>query len=258
MFFFISLSSIIILSYVGSFFNLNILTHVEYSGGDNKSNEVSYTCNLIGDSNSESSDNKDKDLVNIKNESDKDKDYYSIKVRKDIVDNGVNFISETVKVGLEKVIPNAGAGTAAGIATAAMIKASANMPPLQRAMAMAGTTLVTGTTAKVALSMGDKIVKNIDVTGSIKNSVHADPNVDKIPSPSDSHFQINSPLENSDMIFHDTPLESLLLSLFTVNLLISFLTISLLYLIFYRYILNSNLGLILSLVEKYMPNKFND
>jgi hypothetical protein len=77
-----------------------------------------------------------------------------------------------------------------------------------------------------------------------------------VPSP-ENKFSINYPLESNNIIFDHTPLENLITSLFTLNIFILFLTISLLFLIFNRYIILYNLEFISTLIEKYLPNKFN-
>lgn len=138
-------------------------------------------------------------------------------------------MGEAVKWLMKKIVPNLGAGAAAGAAASAAVKATAGLPPHQRAVVVGATSFVTAGATKVGLEIGTSISKNLDITESIKNSKHADPNIDRIPSPD---IEINSPLENEIT----SPLQDLFIYNFTLDLLILFLVLILLFIIFNRYI----------------------
>src|ERR1700720_3666282 len=236
------------------FFNFSFINTVECSGNfndniNNKLNEVlineSDSTNEVNSDttgnknlNDNNAGNKGKELVNIQSEIDEnDEEYLKIKVKKQLVDNTLQTVKEIGKFALEKIAPNLGVGTAAGYATAAMIKATKALPPLQRGSAIAGTAFITAASTKAAIDITSGALKNSDLVIDITKSKHADPNVDNIPSPDDL-FDINSPLESEGgIVLDEAPLEVLLTSIFTLNIFILFLVLSLLFLIFNRYIL---------------------
>jgi len=95
------------------------------------------------------------------------------------------------------------------------------------------------------------ITNNINISEAIKNFRHSDPNIDRVPSP-DINI-INSPLEiNDDTI----PLEVLLNSLYSLNLLELFLFVILLLLLVNKYFYKFNMENIYKLIRKIMPVKF--
>jgi hypothetical protein len=85
----------------------------------------------------------------------------------------------------------------------------------------------------------------------IRNSNHANPNIDIIPSP-DREFFVLSPFELSGF---KSQLESLIANSFILNVFIIILIVSLLILIFQRYILSYNFNYISTLIEKYISTK---
>lgn len=210
------------------------------------------------ESNIVNNENKGKDIVNVNVQSEaytKNKNYYTFQADKKIVDKTVEAIGEASKMVVQQIAPNIGAGSAAGAAAAAMVKATSGLPPVQRIGLIGATALITATSAKIGLDIGTKLTQNSNIVSQIKNSKFSHPNIDRIPSP-DNNF-INSTLEKGDLI-EQSPLEVLLMYQFTLNVFILILIITLLILIFNRYILYSNLEFISSLLEKYMPNKFKD
>ena len=119
-------------------------------------------------------------------------------------DNGVKNIGVLTDTAVDKIVPNLGIGAAAGTAAAAAIKSTAGMPLGPRLITVGGNVLTTAATTKIGMEIGSAIVQHSDITEMIKNSPHADPQHDRIPSPDSSI--INSPLEND--IF--SPLQDLL------------------------------------------------
>lgn len=120
----------------GYYFNLNDFIYCE--GED------------LNGSNTAESDNK------IKLDS---ADYYHIK--KEYVNMGIDttngFISKGLELGIEKLAPNIGAGTAAPTIAATVLKSS--LPPLQK-LALAGTSAaIVGASTKIGLHIGETIIK---------------------------------------------------------------------------------------------------
>lgn len=207
----------------------------------------------------ENSNIKGKDLLNIKVEKDNNNEYYNARNEKNIMDNTIEKVGNLLINAAEKVAPNlrAGAFSAAGSATAAMIKATGSFPPFQRAGAIAGTAFITSATSKIGLGVGSSILKNSDILSSIEKSKHSDPDISRIPSPDMDNNLINSIIENGEIV-KSSPLEELFYYQFVLNVFILILIISLLIIIFNRFVLISNLNIISSLFDKYMPNKLNE
>lgn len=199
--------------------------------------------------------NKGKDVIKVNSETDDtNKEYYNFKISKNLFDNGLHTVGEASKMAVDKVVPNIGAGAAAGTAAAAAVKATSGLPPLQRAGAVAATALVTAASTKVGLDIGNAISKNTDFSGVIKNSPHANPDIMATP-PSPDSLIINSTLESSDIT---SPLQDLLIYSFTLDIFILLLLISLLIIIFNRYILSFNLNFINSILNKYISIKIRN
>lgn len=159
---------------------------------------------------------------------------YTITVNKDVVEKGFEVLGEAVSKSIETIIPNSGAGAAAGAIGAGVFKATSSLPPLQRITTVGITTLVGAASAKVGIDIGTSLVKHGART--VKNSPYADPDMEEIPSP-DGEFFINSLLESSD----SSLLFILIRSEFLLNLFIFILIISFLILIFNKYILSYNI-----------------
>nr|YP_009710759.1 hypothetical protein [Amanita thiersii]QFZ98708.1 hypothetical protein [Amanita thiersii] len=154
------------------------------------------------------------------------------------------------KYAFDKVAPNLGIGTATGYGIASAIKNSSGMPPVYRAGAIGTAAVISAAGAKVGLEIGTEIIKNVGVSEMVKNSEHANPNTERIPSPDPN--MINSPLEN-DL---SSQLENLLSYSLILDIFILLLLILILILIFNRYILKYNLNFVNSFLNKYMPDKY--
>jgi hypothetical protein len=197
-----------------------------------------------------------KDVVKITSCSatDGNKDeYYKFKIRKDLFDEGLKNVADASKMALEKIAPNLGVGAAAGSAASAAIKYTAGMGPLQRLAVIGSSAVVTAGGTKIGLDVGGAISKNMNIEEAIKNSPHADPQVDRIPSPD---IFIHSPLEET------SPLQDLLMYSLALDIFILLLLIGILIVIFNRYIVKYNIELINSIIQrsgvalhKYMPIK---
>jgi len=199
--------------------------------------------------------NKGKDVIKVNSETDDtNKEYYNFKISKKLVDNGLHTVGEASKMAADKIVPNIGAGAAAGTAAAAAVKVTSGLPPLQRAGAVAATALVTAASTKVGLNIGSAISKNTDLSAIIKNSPHANPDRMATP-PSPDPFIINSTLESSDIT---SPLQDLLIYSFILDISILILLISLLIIIFNRYILSFNLNFFNSILNKYISIKIRN
>lgn len=195
-----------------------------------------------------------KDVVKVTTETDGNKDeYYNFKIRKDLFNEGLKNVGDASKMVLEKIAPNLGVGAAAGSAAAAAIKYTAGMGPLQRLAVIGSSAVVTAGGTKIGLDVGGAISKNMNIEEAIKNSPHADPQIDRIPSPD---IFIHSPLEET------SPLQDLLMYSLALDIFILLLLIGILIVIFNRYIVKYNVEFIKSIIErsgvalhKYMPIK---
>lgn len=196
---------------------------------------------------------KDKELVVFTSSTDQSgKKIYNLKMDGEFFDNGVKNIGVLTDTAVDKIVPNLGIGAAAGTAAAAAIKSTAGMPLGPRLITVGGNVLTTAATTKIGMEIGSAIVQHSDITEMIKNSPHADPQHDRIPSPDSSI--INSPLEND--IF--SPLQDLLLWSFVLDIFILILLTGILLIIFNRYITKYNLNFINSTIIKYMPIKIRN
>lgn len=196
------------------------------------------------------------ELLNINSSTDgKNNKFYNFSINKKFADTIVDKIGDATKVALSTIVPNIGAGAAAGTVGAAALKLSSGLPPLQRAAFVGASTLGSAATAKLGLDIGAAASKNLNIKESIKNSPHADVNIDSIPSP-DGGF-INSVLEASEQINNYTPLEELIIYQFSLNAIILIFILILLSMLFNRFILTTNLEFITSLFDKYTSNKIS-
>jgi hypothetical protein len=211
---------IIIIAYLTcDYFNIHLIPEANCTGIED---EVKNNSNVSSDSNNNPYENKDnfisrnsniKDEFIVKSEQTNDGDeYYSFKVKKSIVEEAKENLCLGAKVVFDNIVPNVGAGSAAGTAAAAMIKATTGMPPIQRAMAVSGISGITAAATVFGIEAGNALYKNVSVLES--QSSNSDHDIDRAPSPDLS--MINSSLEEYDNII---PLEVLLNTLFRFNVL---------------------------------------
>jgi hypothetical protein len=185
-----------------------------------------------------------KDVISVRETEEDNKKYYDFRVRKDYADKALKFASDLAKNGLTDSSSNKAAAGAGALAALGVFKATGRLA-LGPRMAAIGTTSAMATAgAKAGLEIGKALIDNIDIVQSVKDSKHSNPDPDRIPSP-DIDI-INSALENGDLI---SPLEVLLNSQFSLNVLIFFLIFSLLFLTFYKFFFKENINLI----RKYLP-----
>ena len=153
-------------------------------------------------------------------------------------------MADASKLALEKIAPNLGVGAAAGSAAGAAIKYSAGMAPLHRLAVIGTTAAATAAGTKIGLDLGGVVSKNINIEEAIKNSPHAEPKTDRIPSPSaEPDFFIASPADIT------SPLQELLMYSLALDILILILLIGILLIIFNRYIVKYNLNFINNIIH---------
>lgn len=173
--------------------------------------------------------------------------------------NGINKIGDTI-------IPNLGTGaTTAAVAGAVAkgIMSQPSIPLVTRTALAAGGGSLTGATVLTVMTGAQTLISNKQVYSStingannlIKSSEHANPDITRVPSPSiSSNFDsFNSPLENHELI--KSPLESLVSTLFLMDLLLLILFTLILYFIFYKYISTKNIKFVTNLSDRYLPIK---
>lgn len=141
------------------------------------------------------------------------KSTYEFKIDKEVVDNVIKNGISTVNTFVEKILPNIGAGAAAGTVGAAVVKATANAPLGGRILAIGASTGITAISTQTGLNIGLAMTRNLDLDNLVKDSPHV--TIDRIPSP--DPFFVPSILENTGI---DSPLEVLINSQLTLNILI--------------------------------------
>jgi hypothetical protein len=203
------------------------------SGGEGAKDIVKVTSEMFG--NNPDKDNKD--------------EYYNFKIRKDLFDEGLKNIGDASYLALEKIAPNIGIGAAAGSAVSSAIKYSAGMSPLPRLAVVGTTAAITAAGARIGLDIGGVVSKNMNIEKAIKNSPHADPNIDRIPTPpAEPDFFIQSPADIT------SPLQDLLMYSLALDILILILFIGILVIIFNRYIVKFNLNIINNIIQSLQRN----
>jgi len=130
--------------------------------------------------------------------------------------------------------------------------------PLQRLISLGGSAVVSAAGTKLGLSLGTTAALNTDLKSMIKNSIHANPQPERIPSP--DPFMIPSPLEDGQLI--TSPLQDFLVYSLVLDIFIFILFIIILTIIFNRYVLKFNFNFINFILNKYMSanilNLFNN
>ena len=247
--------------FIKNFFVLNIFVFLIFSFGiyfeyfpviECSSDDI--PMNSDNDSSNNNKSITERDIINIKSESGEDgKDYYNFKIDKNKLDSVLNKSGEIVKNIGNNIAPNIGAGAAAGTVGGAVIKATASMPTTQRLGLFFVSTAVAAAGTKAGLSAAGALVNNMDLNDQNKNSKQGNPDIDRIPSPDDNMF--NSALESGDL---QSPLEIILDSQLTLNILLLVLVISLIIIMLNIFVLNTNINIINSYIIKYLPNKYTD
>jgi hypothetical protein len=233
----IIISLIIISGYhICEILNIQLISVVECAADDNLVN---------------SQDNQTKNILSIQSQTgDNNKEYYSFKADKNFIDKTFNAVGTSIKVISNTVGSNLGIASAAGVAASAMIKSTTSLPPVQRTLLVGGISAVTAAGTTLGIKTGESLANNIYID-SIKNSPHADPNINRVPSP--DPFIANSPLESNDIT---TPLEELLGVIVSYQILELFVLILLFFLLFSKFIYKKNTDLLSIFINKFMPNKF--
>nr|UEK25977.1 apocytochrome b [Mutinus fleischeri] len=175
-------------------------------------------------------------------------DQYNLVVSKGVVDNGIQAGKEVLKAVLSEGITSLGASGAAGVAAGATIKSTVGMPPVQRAIALGGSTFITAASTTLGIKLGKSVISNLDINKNIPENNN--PDIDSIPSPTDGF--ISSPLELGDI----SPLEEILINIFKLNILLSILFFMFVFLIFYKYLSTANADFLFKLFNKIIPDRF--
>jgi len=138
-------------------------------------------------------------------------------------------------------------GLAGGKAGAATIKTTVGMPLGPRALVIATTTGAATFGGKIGYEVANAVKDNQGLMNNIAKSHHANPDVTRVPSPGNDPFNpfINCPLESANI-----PIEILIKNNFIVSILLLVLFISLIYVIFNRFIFKSNINFIKVLIKK--------
>lgn len=207
--------------------------------------------------------NPNKDVIHVTNENVTGKEYYNFKVEKKVADNFVHSVGEAAKIAATTFIPNTASGLAAGTIGAAVLKATAGLPPTHRATAVAGSMVIGAAATTIGMNIGKNIAKTADigklVTDSIKSSPHSNPDPNIVPSPTDINFpNFSKYVEDISVKREDSPLFILLVSMFTLNIFTFIVITSLLIIIFNAFILKSNLEFLSSFIKKFFPKKIFD
>lgn len=162
------------------------------------------------------------------------------------VDTILTIASNVLNKGFETL----GAAGAGGTAAAAMAKASASLPPIQRLALVGGTGFVTSAGVIFGVrggrSLCERVITYNTFLEGIKTSTHANTDVTRVPSPNPD-FYINSPLELGE---YSTPLSELVEVIFAYNALELILICAIIYILIYKYILNK--------LKKYIPTKYSN
>ena len=175
------------------------------------------------------------------------KDHYHI--TKEDFNKGVEFISHNIRSGIESVIPNLGAASAAGAAATAVINKS-NLPTLPKLALTGITAAVVGASTKIGIAAGDSLLDNKAINESVTPSIENISNTgDEIQSPVNDF--IHSVLEKGDML---TPLEELLKCQLGLNVLMLVEIFILIMILYNKLFINSSF----SIFNKYLYPKLGD
>jgi hypothetical protein len=201
----------------------------------------------------ETNTSENKKLVNIEQSSStegKGKKTYDVSLDKEMTDRAMGHIFEAGKTVASKIPSNWGAYSAAGIIGSAAVNATSGMPIVPRAATVAALTLAGSAAGVVGVELGSEAANNLRIL--TEKTTTNNPDSDSIPSPN-PEFGPASPLENGDL---NSPLENLLAYSYLLDVIIIVLIITLLWLIFNRFILSANYTFIVSIIDKYSSNRF--
>jgi len=169
---------------------------------------------------------------------------FSGELPKKPVDTLLNIATNVFSKSFESL----GAASAGGTVAAAMVKASTSLPIAQRLALIGGSSFIASAGVIFGIRGGSALSDQLNLQESIVNKIkaspHADTNVTRIPSPGPD-FNINNSLELGDQ---STPLNNLVEVIFSYNTLELILIFVLIYILFYKYILN--------ILNKHTPTKY--
>lgn len=226
------------------FYHLSIFTTIYCSGEENTTLYLLETLNKNKEISSQM-----QDVAKIVTDS----KYYHIQIDKESFNTATGNALEIAKIAIENAVPNIGAGAAAGAVGSAVIKASANLPLLNRLAVLGLTTATTAVATSVGINVASAIVKSSNLKAEITTKLNSQSTVSATSEsqveqagPKDNYF--NSPLESGDSI---SPLQDLLLSSLLLDIITLLLLIIVFIFIFNRYILSFNLNIINKIFNKY-------
>ena len=158
---------------------------------------ASTTNNAASTTNNAASSTKDVARVSTSTEAGEE-EYYTIKVKKGIVDQVLDKGKEVIVSIFSEVAPELGVGAAAGKAAAETIKQTTTMRPLPRLGMIAGNTFAAAASTKMAIQLLPAREKNSQILSANKDSIIDD--IPEIESPPDyNEGFINSALEDSEI-----------------------------------------------------------
>ena len=158
---------------------------------------------------------------------------------------------------LKNVASSLSSASAGGAAASAMIRATVGLPLMQRLALIGCIAGVASGVVSLVIHISKALISNKDILNTldlaVRISEHSNPDVNIIPSPVDVF--INSPLENDSI-----PLINILGDLITLNVLEIFLFLRLLLLLIITNTYNNKAvnRMILYIINKFVPNKYQD
>ena len=229
------------------YFSSYLFPTVYCSSDDSMGSDLKKTTEI---SNSDTSKGKDVVVV-TESTSSNNKEYYEFKLRKDVVHKSVNTVSEASKTAVESVIPNIGAGAAAGTTAAAIIKATNGLPLGTRLLALGTSTLTVAAATSMGIGLGQQVLKESFKKDSESNSESNNVTSNDNSSSGSDSFSINSLNEISEM---NSPLQILLLYSLKLDLVMLIVFITILYLFLNKYYGPFFLNFIKKTISRYCSN----
>ena len=103
-----------------------------------------------------------------------EEEYYYLKIPKKSVDIALNNAIDASKIALQSIVPQIGAGAAAGAvgsAPQAVIKSTTGLPAATRAGLLASSAFITAVATSVGLNVGAALIKSKDLKSEIKTKL---------------------------------------------------------------------------------------
>lgn len=194
--------------------------------------------------------------ISLSIETDKlNKQTYSVSMDNDTATTISKGIVDGITAAAGNILPNMGYAAAGASVTSTLLKTTPALPATAKLAVATVSTGLVAASAKIGVEIATEISENANLSGLVKESPHANPSPDKIPSPTETQFNINSPLEEGDIT---SPLQNLLLYSYTLDIIILLLILLLFFIIFNRYVYVHNSNFISSKLSKYIPIKIRN